>query len=166
MPTKSIYIRGTPEERFWPKVDKSGDCWLWTAACTYAGYGQFGVAYAYQVFAHRFAWELEHGPIPDDMEIDHLCGTRNCVRVSHLDLVTRRINVHRAKNWEGGASFQRAKTHCRNGHPFDESNTAHLRNGSRACRICQRAATKKARIKRLANLNLNGIAEGTQLVLG
>lgn len=80
------------EERFWSKVDKSGDCWLWTAGTrTRNGYGQFAV-HRRPVFAHRFAVELTQGPIPPGMVVDHICHVKLCVRPAHLRVVTNKQN--------------------------------------------------------------------------
>ena len=123
----------TAAERFWAKVDRSGECWLWTAA-TANGYGRFrwrGRA----SFAHRVVYELEVGPIPEGLQIDHLCRTRNCVNPSHLELVTQAENIRR------GAPYKR-KTHCHRGHPFNDENTARLTGRGRVerrCRACSRA---------------------------
>lgn len=72
----------TPErlERFWTKVNKSNDCWLWTAAIAKTtGYGHFITTYA-----HRFAWELANGKIPSGMHVLHRCDNRHCVKLDHL----------------------------------------------------------------------------------
>lgn len=88
----------TVEDRFWAKVDKTGECWTWTAATFTArmGYGKFQAgtsrATSRVVRAHRFAWELEHGPIPEGMDLLHACDNPPCVRVDHLRLGTRREN--------------------------------------------------------------------------
>lgn len=81
-----------PEERFWPKVDKSGDCWLWTAGKFPDGYGSFrfdGV----MTGSHRVSYELTYGAIPAGMEIDHRCRNRLCVRPDHLRAVTKKQNL-------------------------------------------------------------------------
>lgn len=83
--------RPTTEERFWSKVDKSGDCWNWTAYIMPFGYGQFGRGPG-TVLAHRFAYEITKGEIPADKEVDHVCFNRSCVRPDHLRLVTRKQN--------------------------------------------------------------------------
>ena len=80
----------TPEERFWAKVDKTDDCWLWTANRTNAGYGHFWLDRR-MVLAHRFAYELLIGPIPDGLTLDHLCRVRACVNPAHLEAVTNRV---------------------------------------------------------------------------
>lgn len=97
-----------PAERFWPKVDKSGECWIWTGCVDKkSGYGKFGIGgrEAGCIPAHRFSWESVHGPIPDDMCICHDCDKnypvgdrsyRRCVRPSHLFLGTKKDNTQDA----------------------------------------------------------------------
>lgn len=66
--------------RFWAKVDKSGECWIWTAACFPAGYAQIRVN-GKTCPAHRIAWELATGEtLTDEDVIGHTCDVRNCVR--------------------------------------------------------------------------------------
>ena len=83
-----------PASRFWPKVSKTETCWEWTACRNQYGYGIFGrgAAIAGNCLAHRFAWEMEHGPIPDGVELDHICHNHACVRLDHLRLATRKQN--------------------------------------------------------------------------
>lgn len=84
---------GSPEERFWAKVDCSGDCWEWTGG-TSDGYGAIRVD-GLMAKAHRFAYEQLRGPIPDDLDIDHLCRNTRCVNPDHLEPVTRSENARR-----------------------------------------------------------------------
>lgn len=84
-------MKKTTEERFWSKVDKTGDCWLWTASGDSSGYGQFWRD-GRMVVPHRLAFEWEHGEIPEGMQVDHRCFHRNCVRPDHLRLVTHAQN--------------------------------------------------------------------------
>lgn len=97
-----IVQRSTPvADRFWAKVDKSGACWLWTGnvfgSLGYGGFamkrpdGQYGPAYA-----HRVAWELTHGPIPDNQHVLHACDVPRCVNPAHLFLGTHRDNMQDA----------------------------------------------------------------------
>lgn len=140
----TLYIRGTPAERFWAKVDKGGPtpthrpdlgpCWLWTAHTNGKGYGRFTVTTKKLILAYRWAWEDANGPVPEGLELDHLCRTRLCVRPSHLEAVTHEINARR------GRAFI---THCPQGHPYDDTNTYNrLGRPNRQCRICTRIATK------------------------
>lgn len=121
------------EERFWAKVDKTDACWLWTAATT-RGYGQFGFEGRVQL-AHRVAWTLLVGPIPDGLTIDHLCKVKHCVNPAHLEPVTIRENIVRA---DGTGGMNARKTHCPLGHAYDEENTYRKSNGGRECRACRR----------------------------
>src|SRR5262245_176169 len=74
-------------ERFWLKVRKTGDCWLWEAGTDMGGYGHFGVnGRTYR--AHRFAYALTYGVPPDDLLVCHRCDTPRCVRPDHLFLGT------------------------------------------------------------------------------
>lgn len=85
-------MRKTPEERFWANVDTSGTCWLWTAGKNNRGYGSIRVA-GKPCGAHRFAYELLVGPIPEGLYIDHICHNRACVNPAHLRSVTQKQNL-------------------------------------------------------------------------
>lgn len=117
-----------PLERFIEKVDMTGDCWLWTAYIDRDGYGLFGVATGQTVRAHRWFYEQSVGPLPPGEPLDHLCRVRACVRPSHLELVTTKINNERGERAQ--------QTHCVNGHEFTEANTYVKPNGCRQCRRC------------------------------
>lgn len=82
----------TLEQRFWAKVRKTDDCWLWTASTTSQGYGQIK-ADGWMRYAHRVSWELTNDPIPDGMDIDHRCANRKCVNPEHLRVTTRSQNM-------------------------------------------------------------------------
>ena len=86
----------TTEERFWEKVDKSGDCWIWQAFKNKKGYGMFSIDGKPQ-YAHRVAWFLEHGYYPElPMQINHICNNRGCVNPEHLYEGTQEQNVNDA----------------------------------------------------------------------
>jgi hypothetical protein len=114
--------------RFWPRVRKTQGCWLWTGGNN----GKYGVFFNGQrkVYAHRFAYEDPIGPIPQGLQLDHLCRTPLCVRPDHLEPVTARVNQRRG--------LKGTQTHCLRGHPFDEANTIIRSNGTRRCRACAR----------------------------
>jgi hypothetical protein len=78
--------------RFWSKVAKTPTCWLWLDTLNTSGYGRFTIGRGNEKMAHRLAFELEVGPIPEGLTLDHLCNHTDCVRPSHLEPVTAREN--------------------------------------------------------------------------
>ena len=89
--------RKSAEERFWAKVDKTGDCWIWTASSKSQGYGGFYVD-GTVVRAHRYAYELAFGPIPEGVVLDHYkCYNPPCVNPDHLVPVSIRQNTENQK---------------------------------------------------------------------
>ena len=142
----------TPEERFWARVEKTPTCWNWTGSLGSGGYGQVQLK-SMNHRAHRVAWEWLRGPIPEDRQIDHLCRNRRCVNVAHMELVTLRENVLRGV----GLSAQNArKTHCPLGHPLS---TERRKHGSRFCRPCAAAASRRSWRKYHPLPRLSGLKE-------
>ena len=92
-------------ERFWEKVEKTEECWLWTAARFPSGYGLIRERRSNRP-AHRVSWEWVHGPIPAGGQILHHCDVRHCVRPTHLFLGDNTTNVadRVAKGRSGGAA--------------------------------------------------------------
>jgi len=122
-------------ERFWARVEKTDTCWQWcgTDAHTYGT----AVASGHSYRAHRVAYELTIGPIPDGLTLDHLCRNRGCVNPAHLEPVTNRENILRG---ECPHAHNARKTHCRHGHPLSGSNLLYEpHENRRRCRTCARA---------------------------
>lgn len=123
------------EERFWEKVNRTESCWLWTGSQHPLGYGRIGVGRTIRL-AHRVSYELLVGPIPDGLELDHLCRTPACVRPDHLEPVTHAENMRRGYGASGRNYRARA---CKSGHPWTPENTHYRKgSGSRYCRACAR----------------------------
>lgn len=131
------------DERFWAKIDASGACWMWTASTNGVGYGQFWNG-SRLVKAHRWSYERFVGPIPDGLQLDHLCRNRACVDPAHLEPVTGRTNVLR------GATVVAAKakqSHCIRGHLLAGGNLYVEPGGrKRKCKTCQTVQHKTRRV--------------------
>jgi hypothetical protein len=135
-------------DRFWEKVDASGDCWEWTANRHSQGYGKFNLQ-GKTVMAHRVAWELLVGPIPEGLTIDHLCRNEPCVNPDHLEPVTMQANLLRGSNF---VAQNARKTECLLGHPLVGDNVFVAGRNARFCRTCHRRRSREsARAKRLAD---------------
>lgn len=134
-------------------VPAQGGCIVWTGS-TLSGYGQIRDAGVHKQ-AHRVVYEALVGPIPEGLELDHLCHSRNkdcrevdecphrrCVNPAHLEPVTRQENNRRSTSF---SALNMAKTHCSMGHEYTTENTYYPPSGRRACRQCRRARVHEAR---------------------
>ena len=116
MPSKTV------EERFYSKVARGDGCWEWIAAKCQLGYGKFWLEGQMRE-AHRVSYELTHGPVPDGLELDHLCRNTSCVNPEHLDPVSHRENCKRVPQPDV----------CPQGHTDFSINY----RGHRFCRTCK-----------------------------
>ena len=126
-------------QRFFAKVDFTPCCWLWRGTRT-RGHGRFWM-HGRKHPAHRVAYEWLVSTVPADLEIDHLCRVRHCVRPEHLEPVTGTENILRGA---GFSATNARKTHCPQGHAYDETNTSRVGH-SRRCRTCRRQSEAAAR---------------------
>jgi hypothetical protein len=119
----------TLPQRFWDKVKKTDTCWLWTGGKDGAGYGAFGDGQ--ERLAHRLAYKDLKGPIPEGLQIDHLCCVRHCVNPDHLEAVTQKENILRGN---GPCAQNARKQCCPRGHEYIQE----MRSGKtiRRCLIC------------------------------
>ena len=134
--------RTATEERFWEKVEKTDTCWLWLGALGHFGHGTFKVE-GKTVKAHRYAYELLIGSIPDGLVLDHVCQIPPCVNPDHLEPVTQRENVQRGSTPPANNA---RKELCLNGHVFSTENTRFdPKTKHRICRTCARETMREIR---------------------
>lgn len=134
----------SPSERFVEKYipEPNSGCWLWSAAVSSHGYGVFYDGERLRP-AHRMSYELFVGPIPDALQIDHLCRVRSCVNPAHLEPVTQQENFRRGEGKFITAKVNGAKTHCPKGHPYSGDNLYMEPSGGRGCRACRRESARR-----------------------
>lgn len=129
-------------DRFMAKVNqRPGGCWLWTGYTQNPGYGRVTVDGVTQ-YAHRYAYTMAVGPIPEGMELDHLCEVKACVNPAHLEPVTHQENIARA-----GGNRWGERSECKNGHPFTDARDA---KGARVCRPCANERNRRYKASRKA----------------
>ena len=143
----SLYDEGFVD-RFWRRVSKGDECWLWTAYKS-GGYGVLCCGRrGLNRRAHRVAWEITNGPIPEGLYVCHSCDNPSCVRPAHLFLGTQSHNMsdmwRKERRPRKLATPRQLKTHCKYGHSLGDAIVGRNQQGyrRRACRVCSRAACR------------------------
>lgn len=152
---KRPFANGDQLGRLYANTDRLGPptvggepCWRWIGGGGRGKGGYVQVSSSGQsVMAHRWAYELLVGPIPDGLTLDHLCRVTDCVNPAHLEPVTQRTNILRGA---GLAAHNAVKTHCPAGHPYDEVNTYHRPDGARDCKRCINERSRRRNERRRA----------------
>lgn len=145
---------GTPAERLSRGLErKPSGCLEWTGGTNDKGYGKIGVEDKKTVYVHRLAWAITNGPIPSGLKVLHHCDNPPCCEAEgddHLFLGTQAENLaDMTAKGRRGTNGSEKKTHCPQGHPYDEANTYINKQGKRECRACHskdgRLAAKERR---------------------
>lgn len=132
--------------RHW-SLDAATGCWVWNGFVRPNGYGH-SCYKRKTTMAHRVAWFLYRGPIPDGMVLDHICRNRGCVNPDHLRVVTPGQNA--TENSLSPWAKNKQKTHCPAGHEYTPENTYRVstRPGNRVCLTCIRRKSRERYAKK------------------
>jgi hypothetical protein len=130
------------------------ECWIWMGATNDAGYGVSKLDNIH-MNVHRIAYIVftkANRKTISDLDIDHVCRNRLCLRPSHLRAVTRRFNTLIGI---GPTAVNAAKTHCINGHLLNEENLDQYESkiGKRACSECRRVRQNNYYLRKVGGLN-------------
>ena len=129
--------------RLFKSMRINGYCWEWTGYKNPQGYGKINTINQIVKLTHRVSYEYFKGPIPEGLELDHLCRVPRCVNPDHLEAVTHQVNNMRGFS---PSALAARKTHCPQGHPYDLFNTVYEKSGFRRCHICKKANQRKYRL--------------------
>ena len=156
---KPIPLPTEKESRlFWKKVNKDAEdgCWEWTASRNKqnTGYGQFGIR-GKIMQAHRVSYTWANGPVPDGLELDHLCRNKVCVNPDHLEAVDRRTNQLRTNN--PMVAVHRSGLCAKGLHKIEGFNIEYMANGNKRCKACHHKVTNDFKRKRSAELRALGL---------
>ena len=129
------------EEAFWSRVNTTDPdgCWEYMGERDRKGYGRFSIQRQGKRFrwaAHRLSVQLERGPIPEGLEVDHVCNNPPCVNPAHLELVTPKEHLERSVS---------RRASCRRGHAYTTENTYVDPQGKRRCNTCRRDTQRHRR---------------------
>jgi hypothetical protein len=119
-------------------------CWEWMGSKNRDGYGHVWLNGRLRS-AHQMTYEHFVGPVPEGLELDHLCRNPACANYEHLEPVPHRVNVLRGA---GVSAVHAVKTHCIHGHEFTPENTYIGRRGNRSCRECTLISVKASYLRR------------------
>jgi hypothetical protein len=135
-------------------VKRENGCHEWPGCLQSEGYGMVTL-HRKRHYVHRLVYEYHRGPIPEGLELDHLCRNRRCANPDHLEPVTHQVNCHRGTS---PSARNATVTHCPRGHPYDAKNTYIRAGGGRMCRKCKYIRKHAARTaKRESRANLTGL---------
>ncbi len=140
--TTSPFPRKPVIDRLMAKVspEPNSGCWLWEGAVDpRTGYARITIETGRVENAHRSSYQLHVGPVPDGLQLDHLCRVRSCVNPDHLEPVTCAETLRRGAGPVKTKALKAAQTHCKRGHLLSGDNVTHDKgNSARICIECRR----------------------------